>query len=30
MWVVTLYQLWFTPPPAMVAQRPRVDVPVIG
>ncbi len=30
MWLVTLYQLWFMPPPAMVTQRERVDVPVIG
>ncbi|MGO8952265.1 MAG: hypothetical protein ACLPWS_16325 [Rhodomicrobium sp.] len=30
MWVVTMYQLWFTPPPSAVAQRTRVDVPVIG
>jgi hypothetical protein len=30
MWVVTMYQLWFSPPPPMVMQRERVDIPTIG
>ena len=30
MWLVTMYQLWFSPPPAMVRERERVDIPVIG
>jgi len=30
MWVVTMYQLWFSQPPSMVTQRERVDIPVVG
>jgi hypothetical protein len=30
MWLVTMYQLWFTAPPPIVTQRTRADVPVIG
>jgi hypothetical protein len=30
MWLVTMYQLWFSRPPAMVRERERVDIPVIG
>ncbi len=30
MWLVTMYQLWFSAPPPVVAQRTNVDVPVIG
>jgi hypothetical protein len=30
MWVVTMYQLWFSPPPSMVAQRQSGDIPIIG
>ena len=30
MWLVAMYQLWFTAPPPIVTQRTRADVPVIG
>jgi len=30
MWVVTMYQLWFSPPPAMVMERNGDDTPPIG
>lgn len=30
MWIVTMYQLWFSTPPSMVRQRERVDVPNVG
>ena len=30
MWVVTMYQLWFSPPPPMVRERDRVDIPSVG
>jgi hypothetical protein len=30
MWVVTMYQLWLSPPPSKVAERERVERPVIG
>ena len=30
MWLVTMYQLWFSSPPPLVSQRDRVDIPVIG
>ena len=30
MWVVTMYQLWFSPPPAMVTERTGGDTPIIG
>ncbi len=30
MWVVTMYQLWFSPTPAMVIERTGGDVPIIG
>jgi hypothetical protein len=30
MWLVTVYQLWFSPTPSPVAQRERADVPVLG
>ena len=30
MWVVTMYQLWFSPPPPMVSERERVDIPTVG
>jgi hypothetical protein len=30
MWVVTMYQLWFSPPPAMVTERIGDDTPPIG
>jgi hypothetical protein len=28
MWVVTMYQLWFSPPPEVVIKRPGADIPV--
>ena len=30
MWVVTMYQLWFSAPPTIVRQRDRIDIPVVG
>jgi hypothetical protein len=30
MWVVTMYQLWFSSPPSLVAARDRVDIPNVG
>jgi hypothetical protein len=30
MWAVTMYQLWFSSPPSMVAERDRVDIPTVG
>ena len=30
MWVVTMYQLWFSPPPAMVAARAGGDAGLVG
>jgi hypothetical protein len=30
MWVVTMYQLWFSTPPPMVRQRDHVDIPNLG
>jgi len=30
MWLVTMYQLWFSPPPAMVAERVGGDTAIIG
>jgi hypothetical protein len=30
MWLVTMYQLWFSAPPPAVTQRTHVDSPVIG
>jgi len=30
MWAVTMYQLWFSPPPSMVRERDHVDIPVVG
>jgi hypothetical protein len=30
MWLVTMYQLWFSRPPKMVAERERTGIPVIG
>ena len=30
MFFVTLYQLWFSPPPTMVVERERVDIPSVG
>ena len=27
---VTMYQLWFSPPPSMVRERERVDIPTVG
>jgi hypothetical protein len=30
MWAVTMYQLWFSPPPSMVMERERVDIPTVG
>jgi len=27
---VTMYQLWFSPPPPMVMERERVDIPRVG
>jgi len=30
MWFVTMYQLWFSPPPSMVRERDHVDIPSVG
>jgi hypothetical protein len=30
MWLVTMYQLWFSKPPSMVRERERVDIPSVG
>ncbi|OGS99068.1 MAG: hypothetical protein A3K04_02755 [Gallionellales bacterium RBG_16_56_9] len=30
MWLVTMYQLWFSRPPSMVRERARVDIPNVG
>ena len=30
MWLVTMYQLWFSPPPSMVIERERGDIPSVG
>jgi len=30
MWVVTMYQLWFSPPPAMVTARTGGDSGIVG
>jgi hypothetical protein len=30
MWLVTMYQLWFSQPPSMVRERERVDIPTVG
>jgi hypothetical protein len=30
MWFVTMYQLWFTPPPAAVLSRPGGDIAITG
>jgi hypothetical protein len=30
MWVVTMYQLWFSPPPAMVTARAGGDAGFVG
>jgi hypothetical protein len=30
MWLVTMYQLWFSPPPAMVTERLGGDIPITG
>src|SRR5450631_2364905 len=30
MWLVTMYQLWFSTPPPMVRQRDHVDIPNLG
>jgi hypothetical protein len=30
MWVVTMYQLWFSPPPSVIVERKRADVAIPG
>jgi hypothetical protein len=30
MWGVTMYQLWFSPPPSLVAERRGSDIAVVG
>ena len=30
MWVTAMYQLWFSPPPALVAQRKGGDISIDG
>jgi hypothetical protein len=30
MWAVTMYQLWFSPPPTMVKERGRADISIVG
>jgi len=30
MWAVTMYQLWFSPPPSVIVERKRADIATVG